>query len=110
MGSLLGEKVVKLITWNVNSVKMRLARTKGLILRHRPDVLALQELKVSDEVFPSVEFQELGYRIACTVRAAGTASRCCPDTRWRISRRPSPATPFPIKPAWWQPASTASES
>jgi exodeoxyribonuclease III len=45
-------------------VKMRLARTKGLILRHRPDVLALQELKVSDEVFPSVPFQELGYRIA----------------------------------------------
>ena len=55
---------VKLVTWNVNSVKTRLARTKGLLLRHRPDVLALQELKVSDELFPSPEFQELGYRVA----------------------------------------------
>jgi exodeoxyribonuclease III len=55
---------MKLVTWNVNSVKTRLARTKGLLLRHRPDVLALQELKVSDELFPSPEFQELGYRVA----------------------------------------------
>jgi exodeoxyribonuclease-3 len=55
---------VKLVTWNVNSVKMRLARTKGVLLRHGPDVLALQELKASAERFPSAEFQELGYRVA----------------------------------------------
>lgn len=52
---------MKVITWNVNSIRMRLARTKALIERHRPDVLCLQELKVADEAFPAAEFLSLGY-------------------------------------------------
>ena len=106
----LGEKVVKVITWNVNSVKMRLARTKGLILRHRPDVLALQELKVSDEVFPSVEFQELGYGIAVHGQAGRNGVALLSRHSMTDIAESFAGDPFPIKPAWWQPPSTASES
>jgi exodeoxyribonuclease III len=52
---------VKVITWNVNSLRMRLARTKALLARHQPNVLCLQELKMAEESFPAAEFASLGY-------------------------------------------------
>jgi exodeoxyribonuclease-3 len=55
---------VKIVTWNVNSIKMRLSRAKQLLLRHAPDLLCVQELKVADEAFPAFEFEGLGYRAA----------------------------------------------
>jgi exodeoxyribonuclease III len=56
--------LVRITTWNVNSIKMRLARTRALLVRHEPDVLCLQELKVTEEAFPSAEFEAVGYRSA----------------------------------------------
>jgi exodeoxyribonuclease-3 len=53
---------MKIVTWNVNSIRMRLSRAKQLLLRRAPDLLCLQELKVADQVFPASEFEELGYR------------------------------------------------
>lgn len=55
---------MKVITWNVNSIRMRLARTKALLRRHEPDVLCLQELKMAEEAFLAEEFASLGYRSA----------------------------------------------
>jgi exodeoxyribonuclease-3 len=55
---------MKVITWNVNSIRMRLERTRALVLRYRPEVLALQEVKVSSDLFPTADFQELGYGAA----------------------------------------------
>jgi len=55
---------MKVITWNVNSIRMRLGRVRALLLRHRPDVLALQEVKVPAALFPAAEIEELGYRAA----------------------------------------------
>jgi exodeoxyribonuclease-3 len=52
---------VKIITWNVNSIRMRLARVEALLLRHRPDVLALQELKVTADLFPGSSIRDLGW-------------------------------------------------
>ena len=101
---------MKLITWNVNSVKMRLARTKGLILRHRPDVLALQELKASDEVFPSVEFQELGYKVAVHGQAGRNGVALLSRRSMADVAESFAGVRLPIKPAWWQPRSTASVS
>ena len=43
---------VKLATWNVNSLKMRLPRVLDWLARHGPDVLCLQETKVDDPGFP----------------------------------------------------------
>ncbi len=49
----------KIATWNVNSLKVRLAQVVDWLKTHQPDVLALQEIKSKD--FPSAIFQELGY-------------------------------------------------
>ena len=51
------DRAMRLITWNVNSVKARHERLLGVLERHRPDVLCLQELKVTDE---TAFFRDLG--------------------------------------------------
>ena len=55
---------MKVATWNVNSIRQRLAHVKDWLVANQPDVLALQEIKVVSEGFPAAEFEELGYRTA----------------------------------------------
>ncbi len=55
---------MRLISWNVNSVRQRLARMVGVLQRHQPDVLCLQETKVEDHLFPSESLVMQGYRAA----------------------------------------------
>jgi exodeoxyribonuclease-3 len=52
---------VKVATWNVNSLKVRLEHVLALIEREQPDVLALQETKTRDDQFPVLAFSERGY-------------------------------------------------
>jgi exodeoxyribonuclease-3 len=52
---------VKLVTWNVNSIRPRLPRVLAMIRRHQPDVVCLQETKVEDELFPTMELVAEGY-------------------------------------------------
>ena len=59
-----GDPGMKLITWNVNSVRQRLARLLALLERHEPDVVCLQETKVEDADFPTMEVSAAGYEIA----------------------------------------------
>jgi exodeoxyribonuclease-3 len=54
---------VKLITWNVNSIRQRLQRALALVERHGPDVVCLQETKVVDEDFPVDPFVGAGYGV-----------------------------------------------
>jgi exodeoxyribonuclease III len=53
---------VKLVTWNVNSLKMRLPRVLELLEAHSPDVLLLQETKCAADAFPALELDAAGYR------------------------------------------------
>jgi exodeoxyribonuclease III len=53
---------MKIVTWNINSVRLRLGLIKRLIEIHNPDVIALQEIKVIDDLFPSDFFKTLGYK------------------------------------------------
>ena len=53
---------MKVISWNVNSIRSRLPRTLALLERHRPDLLCLQETKVRDDDFPTDEIAATGYR------------------------------------------------
>jgi exodeoxyribonuclease-3 len=55
---------VKIATWNVNSLKVRLGHVVDWLESERPDILALQETKLKDEDFPSEELGSLGYRVA----------------------------------------------
>ena len=52
---------VKVVTWNVNSVRQRLPRLLALLARYDPDVVCLQETKVTDEDFPFDELSAAGY-------------------------------------------------
>jgi exodeoxyribonuclease III len=53
---------VQLVTYNVNSITARLPRLLALLDRYRPDVVCLQETKVSPATFPHQPLQASGYR------------------------------------------------
>jgi len=53
---------MKIATWNVNSLKVRLPHVSDWLVQHQPDVLCLQELKLDQDQFPLSAFEMLGYR------------------------------------------------
>lgn len=55
---------MKILSWNVNSVKAREERLLEVLKRHAPDVVCLQETKVVDGAFPSAKLEGLGYHTA----------------------------------------------
>src|SRR4051794_3900976 len=55
---------VRLATWNVNSVRARLPRLLDWLDGAKPDVVCLQETKISADAFPADEVAELGYATA----------------------------------------------
>ena len=48
-------------TWNVNSLNARMERVSEWLSEVQPDVLCMQETKMTDEQFPSLDFLQLGY-------------------------------------------------
>lgn len=52
---------MQLVTWNINSVRLRLGLLKKLIEEHSPDVIALQEIKTRDDFFPYQAVIDMGY-------------------------------------------------
>ena len=52
---------MKIISWNVNSVRARITNIVEYIKDENPDVLLLQEIKTQDENFPYEEFKKNGY-------------------------------------------------
>lgn len=55
---------MRIATWNVNSLKARLPRVEEWLAYAQPDVLCMQETKLSDATFPAMAFQALGYESA----------------------------------------------
>ena len=53
---------MKLVTWNVNSIKQRLPRVEAFLHVHQPDVVCLQETKAQAEAFPHQAFADAGYQ------------------------------------------------
>lgn len=52
---------MRIATWNVNSLRVRLPHVLDWLTAQRPDVLCLQELKLEDKLFPSAELEAAGY-------------------------------------------------
>ena len=52
---------MKIISWNVNSVRARIENIKAYIKDSSPDILFLQEIKTQNENFPNDEFEKLDY-------------------------------------------------
>ena len=52
---------MKIISWNVNSVRARIENILNYIKEFKPDILFLQEIKTQEITFPKDDFKELGY-------------------------------------------------
>ncbi|MBI3285221.1 MAG: exodeoxyribonuclease III [Burkholderiales bacterium] len=57
---------MKLATWNVNSLKVRLPQVLQWLVTNPVDVLCIQETKLTDDKFPQAEIEAAGYRVAFT--------------------------------------------
>lgn len=70
---------MKIATWNVNSLNVRLPHVLEWLSSARPDVLALQEIKQITDAFPLESFSEIGYNAAAsgqtTYNGVATLSR-----------------------------------
>ncbi|HET7370378.1 MAG TPA: exodeoxyribonuclease III [Gammaproteobacteria bacterium] len=70
---------MKVATWNVNSLNVRLPHALDWLKTNQPDVLALQETKLVDDKFPHADFEKLGYHTVCcgqkTYNGVAIASR-----------------------------------
>lgn len=53
---------MKIASWNVNSLRVRLPQVLDWLEKEQPDVLGLQETKLTDENFPLAALQEAGYQ------------------------------------------------
>jgi len=56
--------MLRIATFNVNSIRSRLGIVIPWMERHRPDVMCLQETKVTDDLFPEGDFDRIGYHVA----------------------------------------------
>lgn len=52
---------MKLVTWNINSVRARLDNVTAFLEKNKPDIVCLQEIKCQDGQFPQEIFEDLGY-------------------------------------------------
>lgn len=55
---------MKIATWNVNSLKVRLPHLTDWLAKEQPDVVCLQELKCEDKTFPLEAIRATGYQAA----------------------------------------------
>ncbi|HQR32248.1 MAG TPA: exodeoxyribonuclease III [Blastocatellia bacterium] len=53
---------MKIATWNINSIAVRLPHVLDWLKSNRPDALCLQEIKCKEDKFPADAFREIGYR------------------------------------------------
>jgi len=56
------EAALSVCTWNVNSLKIRMAQLEQLLEIRKWDLVCLQETKTTDPSFPDARFEQLGYR------------------------------------------------
>ena len=54
---------MSLVTWNVNSLKVRLPHLQTLLQEYTPSVVCLQETKTEDQTFPKENIEQLGYSV-----------------------------------------------
>lgn len=54
---------MKIVSFNINSLRVRMHQLQAIIKKHQPDILGLQEIKVNDECFPIKSLEKLNYYI-----------------------------------------------
>src|SRR5262249_17509751 len=56
--------LVRIASWNVNSIKAHIVNVLTWLRAAKPDAVLLQEIKVTDDAFPRLEIEDLGYNVA----------------------------------------------
>lgn len=74
--------MVRIATWNVNSIKPRLDAVLAWLRAARPDILCLQEIKCVDAAFPAQDFADAGYN--CAVHGQKTYNGVAILSKWPI--------------------------
>ena len=54
---------MRIATWNVNSIRQRIEHLLAWLKECQPDIVCLQEIKCTDEAFPRLEIEALGYNV-----------------------------------------------
>jgi exodeoxyribonuclease-3 len=80
---------MKITSWNVNSLKVRLPQVLQWLQTENPDVLALQELKQESHLFPEKEFHQLGYHY-CEVNGQKTYNGVAIISKHKIESSETP--------------------
>ena len=52
---------MRIASWNINSIRAHMNRLLGFLERHNPDIVCLQETKISDRDFPTMQLGAAGY-------------------------------------------------
>ena len=58
--------MLRIATWNVNSLRVRLEILVPWLAQDGPDIVCLQETKVTDDLFPTQVLADIGYQVAFT--------------------------------------------
>ena len=53
--------LMKIVTWNVNSIRARIENIKLYLSSSKPDIVLLQEIKTQDATYPYEDIKKLGY-------------------------------------------------
>ena len=56
---------MRIATWNVNGLRARLDFVRIWLESRKPDIVGMQELKLTDDEFPADAFEDLGYEAVC---------------------------------------------
>jgi exodeoxyribonuclease-3 len=70
---------IKIATFNINNINRRLPNLLMWLKRAKPDIVALQELKATDDGFPRTAIEKAGYGAAWRGQKPGMAWRSSPE-------------------------------
>jgi exodeoxyribonuclease-3 len=93
---------MRIVTWNVNSLRVRLPRLLQLLSQHEPDVVCLQETKCAADGFPEAELAQAGYAAVHNSggRWAGVALLARTPLLLADPLRGLPGEPTPAEARW----------
>ena len=81
---------MRIATWNINGLRARLEFAKHWLRERKPDVVGLQELKLTDEQLPHAEFEALGYHAVSHGQKAWNGVAILSRQRARVTQRGLP--------------------
>lgn len=85
--------MTKIATWNVNSVRRRLPNLLEWLKEASPDIVLLQETKVTDDQFPGNEIDDLGYNLAVAGQKAYNGVAILSKSSIEVTQRVLPGDP-----------------